>query len=287
LSPFAFIHEIIRFVFWSRKNHIKIVHVYHRRLAVILNLLEFIGDYKTVYTAQLSYTFSPYFWSFSPKISIAVSQSVRDNLLRTTRSRYISVIGNPTKFPSRYHEVLIDEKIRSRAICIARLEPVKGHEYLIEAWKILIDNGHDFELLLVGEGSLLKNLRDKVKELGLSRFVKFLGFRDDVTNEIQTCLFAILVSSVEGLPLVVIEAAAQGRSTLLNDVDGSRDCLIPGQKLPNGLMYGHVKNLSQALLSWFQHPSDVWMTVIILLHILRIITQLNQWQRNISIYIKI
>jgi glycosyltransferase involved in cell wall biosynthesis len=255
--PIRLTYELVRFIYWLFKNKIRIVHVYHRRLASILYLFEFLGIYKTIYTAQLAFSFSIIFWLFSPKILVAASLSVRENLLKTTRSKKIHIIGNPCEYVSSYHNLIVDETIKDRAICIARLEPVKGHEFLIDAWKLVINKGYKYKLSLLGEGTLLEELQHKIERLKLSNFVEFVEFTDDISLEIKKCLFTILVSSVEGLPMVIIDAASQGRPTLLNDVDGSRDFLIPGQILPNGLAYGDISSLAETLITWFQNPNDI------------------------------
>jgi hypothetical protein len=68
--------------------------------------------------------------------------------------------------------------------------------------------------------------------------------------------FAILVSRVEGQPIVTLEAAAMGRATLLTAVHGSVDLIPSRAKLKNGLDYGNVKELAGAVQSWFAHPDD-------------------------------
>ena len=87
--------------------------------------------------------------------------------------------------------------------------------------------------------------------------VQFRGFTKDVSSIIADSLFAILASEVEGKPLAALEGAAMGRPTLLTAVPGNIDVLPPDRKLRNGIEYGNVEALANALEEWFQQAEDV------------------------------
>jgi glycosyltransferase involved in cell wall biosynthesis len=178
------------------------------------------------------------------------------NILETTGREVLSRITNPVQFPTDLPQIDIS-KVRNRAVCVARLDPVKGHTHLLAAWKILHDQGHRYELDLVGEGALRSELEAQVKKDGLQELVRFRGFCNDVSSFIAGSLFAILVSEVEGQPLAALEAAAMGSPTLLTAVPGSIDVLPPGRKLSNGIEYGNVDALVDAIEEWFQNPEEV------------------------------
>lgn len=255
-NPAKLIYEILLFIKWLKKNDIHVIHVHHRRLASILLPLQLARVSTVLYTGQLTYQFTLCFWLASPKFVAAISQSVMKNVQATTRAKYIEVIGNPSEFPIQCPKIEID-RVKNRAICIARLEPVKGHEYLIDAWRILKNRGFEYELILVGEGSLRQQLEQKAVALDLSNNIHFRGYKKNVMKEMESCLFAILVSEIEGQGIVTLEAAACGRASLLTNVDGSRDCLPPQRYLPNGLPYGDSTALADALELWFANPIKV------------------------------
>lgn len=251
-NPLRLLSEIFRFYSWAKRKNIGLIHVHHRRF-IILSMLSYFFDGTLLYSANLSYKFSFWFWLFSPKHVIAVTKSIEENVQKTIRAHYIDIIGNPTEFPLCYpsNEFLADPR---KAVCVARLEPVKGHRYLIEAWNLLAQKGLRYKLLLVGEGGLQEQLHDLVRELGLDSLVSFHGYTADVSALYERCLFSILVSEIEGQGIVTIEAAAAGRASLLTDVDGSRDCLPPNRVLSNGLSFGDVEALSGAIEYWFSNP---------------------------------
>ncbi|MGE5626546.1 MAG: glycosyltransferase family 4 protein [Solirubrobacterales bacterium] len=90
-------------------------------------------------------------------------------------------------------------------IMVARLHPVKNHLRLIKAFNKLHLEFRNTKLLLIGEGSLLENL----KALG-NEGVVFAGFKENVLDYINASDISVLSSLSEGgsPPLVILESAA-------------------------------------------------------------------------------
>ncbi|MFH1575574.1 MAG: glycosyltransferase [Candidatus Nealsonbacteria bacterium] len=115
---------------------------------------------------------------------------------------------------------------------IARLEKVKGINYLIEAAaRSELRRRSDLQILVVGDGSERKNLENLVEKLGLKEKVKFLG---EIPNEkipehlaIADCF--VLPSTREGFGIVILEAQAAGVPVIGTKVGGILD-LIEDQK---------------------------------------------------------
>jgi len=59
--------------------------------------------------------------------------------------------------------------------------------------------------------------------------VEILGHRSDVSELMAASHIIVLPSYREGLPKVLIEAAASGRAVITTDVPGCRDAIIPGE----------------------------------------------------------
>lgn len=102
---------------------------------------------------------------------------------------------------------------------VGRLVPVKGHQYLIEAFAQLRDMPH-IKLLIVGDGALRTGLEAQVQQLGLSERVRFTGFRDDIPNILQAVDALCMASLSEAMPFVVLEAAAYARPLIVTRVGG-------------------------------------------------------------------
>ena len=251
-NPATVVRELTRLKRWLKQRGCDLVHCHHRRLAVLLRLARI----PAVYTAHAEFPPVLWFRLLGPLNMTAVTPSIAKSLKRATGRTVLACIGNPVAFPDS-PPAPNPERSRKRAICVGRLEPIKGHKYLLQAWKLLHDKGLEYELDLLGEGSLEPELKQQCAQDGTQALVRFLGFREDVTPVVSRCLFAILLSECEGQGIVTLEAAALGLPSLLTGVSGSIDLLPPDRTLVNGLRFGDVEGTAAALESWFAQPEQV------------------------------
>lgn len=111
----------------------------------------------------------------------------------------------------------------------ARLAPMKGLEYLIDAAARLQQRGSRFELRIAGTGSLLPELRRRAEQRDLGRSVRFVGHVEDMAGFYQDLdLFVLPSVSTEGLPLTVLEAMASGLPVVATDVGGTAEAVRHG-----------------------------------------------------------
>jgi glycosyltransferase involved in cell wall biosynthesis len=109
-----------------------------------------------------------------------------------------------------------------RLLCVARLEPEKGHTYLLQATRLLCDAGLNVELVLVGDGKLRDELSAQAAQLGLGSRVTFLGARSatEVREQFEACDIAVLASLSEGVPIATMEGMISGRPVIAPAVLG-------------------------------------------------------------------
>ena len=93
---------------------------------------------------------------------------------------------------------------------IGRFMPVKNHEFIIDVFNEIHNENKNTMLLLVGQGPLQEDIKQKVKDLKLSKYVKFLGQRNDVNELYQAFDEFFFPSLYEGFGMVAIEAQASG-----------------------------------------------------------------------------
>ncbi|MBM3662640.1 MAG: glycosyltransferase family 4 protein [Actinobacteria bacterium] len=106
----------------------------------------------------------------------------------------------------------------ARVLCVARFNATKGHDVLLDALALLVSNGTDAELTLIGDGELRPAIEEQVERLGLSGSVRFLGPRshDDVFNAMESADVVVSASvetpdgDAEGIPVTLMEAMAIG-----------------------------------------------------------------------------
>ena len=72
-----------------------------------------------------------------------------------------------SSIPIRYHSLKI-----IRLLIISYLDPVKGHIFILESLKKLIQIGIlNFKFTIVGEGFYKKPIMDKIDELGIWEYI--------------------------------------------------------------------------------------------------------------------
>ncbi|MFR8043662.1 glycosyltransferase family 1 protein [Clostridium butyricum] len=93
----------------------------------------------------------------------------------------------------------------------------KNHEFLIDIFNELIKIDKSYLLLLISDGLLLEQIKEKVNKLGIEKNVVFLGKTNDVASYLQCMDIFLLPSHFEGLPVVLIEAQALGLPCIVSD----------------------------------------------------------------------
>lgn len=93
----------------------------------------------------------------------------------------------------------------------------KNHIFLIEIFYELFKLDKNYRLVLIGDGKLRPEIENKVKEMGLQKFVYFIGKSFDVANWMQAMDIVVMPSKFEGLPLTLIEAQTAALRCFVSD----------------------------------------------------------------------
>lgn len=133
------------------------------------------------------------------------------NGIEVNRYRYNKVIARTLK-----HSLSIPETDIVLG-CVARLEKQKNYYYTIQLFKEINRSIPNTKLLIIGNGSLEKDLKRRCNDIGIADSVIFLGEVSDVESYLSTMDIFILSSFHEGLPISVVEAQASGLICFLSD----------------------------------------------------------------------
>lgn len=118
----------------------------------------------------------------------------------------IKVIPNSlTFYPSE-----VSKCENKKIISVGRLEYEKGYDILIEVWKEVFEKHKDWILEIYGEGSLRKELEEKIEKLGLENSLLLKGTVSNIQEKYLESSIYVMTSRYEGLPMVLIEAMACG-----------------------------------------------------------------------------
>ena len=128
------------------------------------------------------------------------------------------------------------EFIKDTVVSIGRLTDVKRFDLLIKAHKLLIEDGLDANLIILGDGELRYNLENLIKELNLQDSIKLLGFCDNPYPYIKNAKVYAMASDHEGFSLVIAEALTLGKAIV------STNCIGPAELLGNG-KYGELVDI--------------------------------------------
>jgi len=112
---------------------------------------------------------------------------------------------------------------------VARLEARKGHIYLFESVRRVKERHPEMRVLLVGDGALRTELEAQARSLGIDDVVRFLGHRADVPRLLAASDISVLTSLWEGLPRVLVQAAATGKPILTFNVEGAWEVVRDGR----------------------------------------------------------
>lgn len=100
---------------------------------------------------------------------------------------------------------------------IGRFSYVKNHVFLIEIIKQMIKRKINAKLVLIGSGELYQEIKEIVRNEILEKSVLFIGSVPNVNDYMHMMDVFVLPSHWEGLPIVGIEAQANGLPTIVSE----------------------------------------------------------------------
>lgn len=112
---------------------------------------------------------------------------------------------------------------------IGRLDPEKGHAYLIEAVPIVLAEIPQVKFLIIGDGVSRKELQERAISLGIKDSIRFLGLRKDVSRLLSIMDVFVLPSLYEAFGIAILEAMAKGLPVIASKVGGISELVIDGE----------------------------------------------------------
>ncbi len=160
---------------------------------------------------------------------------------------FIQVVYDGLEIPENIQKIDLREELSfpedSKLILSAgRLVEQKGFDYLIEVAEIAKKESKKWRFVVVGEGKLEKELKDNAMKKGVTKIIKFIGFRKDVLPYMNAADLIVLTSRSEGLSNVLTEAMSLGKTCVATAVNGVPELF---EKNSAGLMVD--KNNPQAI----------------------------------------
>ena len=174
---------------------------------------------------------------FASEHVIAVSSAVAEHARRLGRGdRPMTVIPNGVD-TAVFHPSPEPRPLGKTVLFVGRLVSNKGPQTLVEAAPEVLKRHQDARFLFLGEGPLHKALRRRTRSLGIDQNVAFLGTRSDVAEIMRGAALLARPSTLEGMPLTVLEGMASGLPVVATPVGGTPELVsdgVNGRLVPPG-----------------------------------------------------
>ena len=185
--------------------------------------------------------------------AVTALSSEGDNWIKTnTNAQRVTVIPNAVTWPLSEQEPRMSpsalyQSERQLLLAGGRLQTQKGFDRLIEAFSSLVDKHTDWDLVILGEGSLRTTLEGQVRESKLEHRIFLPGLAGNIGEWYESADLYVMSSRFEGFPNTLVEAMAHGLAAVSFDCDtGPRDIIrheLDGLLVPQG----NVAELTAAL----------------------------------------
>ena len=134
-----------------------------------------------------------------------------------------------------------------KIISVGRLEYQKGFDILIDVWKKVDEKHSDWVLEIYGEGSLRKELQDKIDSLNLTDSLILKGSEKNIQSKYLESSIYMMSSRYEGMPMVLLEAMSCGLPLVSFDCPcGPKDIIKDGE---NGFLvkFGNIEEMAKKI----------------------------------------
>ena len=160
----------------------------------------------------------------------ALTPIVRDSISKKYRIKKenIPVVYNGVDLSSCVVKQSYEVNNNFTILHIGRFDKEKNHIGLINAFELFLSEFPDSNLNLIGGGLLENEIKAFVHEKRLDDHVHFLGMQSNVYPYLNKADIFALPSTLEGMPMTLIEAMGTGLPIVATPVGGVPDMLTDG-----------------------------------------------------------
>jgi len=262
------------------KEQCDIVHTHSSKAGILGRWAAKLAGVKYIVHTPHGHVFYGYFNKFISKIFISAERltaRITDKIITLTdigRDEHLQFkIAELEKFRTIYSGVDWESFLRKNSVLkqyrknfnlqenqfifgtVARLESIKGNEYLVGAMAEVIKKYPETKLLIVGEGSLRNDLEKKSRSLNLEKYVIFTGHQTDAANFIHLMDVFVLASLNEGMGRVILEAMACRKPVIASRTGGIPELVKEGQ---TGLLVnpGDSNAVAEAMIYLYENREE-------------------------------
>lgn len=139
-----------------------------------------------------------------------------------------------------------DRSGRRDLLFVGRLVTQKRVDLVLDAFAAISDVVAD-DLVVIGDGPELDELRRRAARLGIGDRVRFTGYHPDPPSEMDRFAVLVLASDHEGFGVVLVEALAHGCAVVATDCPTGPSEILDGGRFGRLVPVGDVPALARAL----------------------------------------
>jgi glycosyltransferase involved in cell wall biosynthesis len=260
-----------------KRNKIEIIHAHWSRdLSNLILASGLAGNIPIVLTKHVYATENKHdlfhAWVYRhTNLVIAISDLVAENVHQTLRlpREKILTIYNGIELNQQWNPGLTgDSDLRAKFKVpagnpilgyVGRLNRGKRPDLIMEAFARLSGRFADWHFVLAGkavgrsEEHYAEGLKQKIRDLGLTERVHFIGYQTDMPEVMHTFNILACASEFESLGMVMVEAMAMQRPVVGPDSGGVPEIIEPGK---NGEIFrsGDIADLTEKLAGLMADP---------------------------------
>jgi glycosyltransferase involved in cell wall biosynthesis len=182
---------------------------------------------------------------------IVNSESTRERLSQSISSNKLRLARYAIEIPQGLGSSRTDYQ-KLRLALVGRVSPNKGQAEAIEALSLLVRQGLNVSLKIVGdtESGFARHLRQRTKDLDLHSYVEFVNFTANPFPYLADSDVALMCSRREAFGRVTVEAMKMGKPVVGAAVDGTRELIQHGV---NGFLYqtGNASDLAEKISTMY------------------------------------
>jgi len=231
---------------WAiRKNSVDLVHTHSSVDSWCCSIAAKLLSIPVVRSRHISAPISTNFFSHFLYMRLAdqiftSGETIRQTMIRKNGYDPQKIISNPAgvdeeRFSPKINADYIrrDSRIGKDDFLlgiVAMLRNWKGHRYLLESIKALGDKIPNIKVLITGKGPQERNIRNYIRDNGLTKKVTMMGYREDVPQILRSLdLFVLPSYSNEGIPQGILQAMAMGIPVISTPTGGIGEVVRNGQ----------------------------------------------------------
>jgi len=131
-------------------------------------------------------------------------------------------------------------------IAAGRFTRAKGFDILIDALNYFVKQNKEWNVILVGDGELRKDIEKRITQYNLQGRIKLTGYIDNIKDYFLKSSVLLLPSRWEGMPMIILEALEMGCPVVSFDIDAIRPLIT--DRTEGLVVHGDYIKFAQAML---------------------------------------